>query len=109
MLLANPPGLAASTGAMRQWHDDVDRLLRLAEVAPGSTKVGSSHRRQRQVLASVRSPSMRGARTQHLRAELDCRHAAVAPCPIANLWAELNRKRGDEDAHVSIERAHNRC
>jgi hypothetical protein len=35
-LLRNPPGVAASPDAQRQWRDDVDRLLNLAQVTPDS-------------------------------------------------------------------------
>jgi hypothetical protein len=35
-LLRNPPSAAASPDAQRQWRDDVDRLLNLAQVSPGS-------------------------------------------------------------------------
>jgi hypothetical protein len=32
-LLRNPPGVAASPSAQRQWCDDVDRLLNLAQAS----------------------------------------------------------------------------
>jgi hypothetical protein len=35
-LLRNPPGKAASPDAQRQWRDDVDRLLNLAQASPCS-------------------------------------------------------------------------
>jgi hypothetical protein len=35
-LLRNPPGEAASPDAQRQWRDDVDRLLNLAQASPCS-------------------------------------------------------------------------
>ena len=35
-LLRNPPAEAASPDALRQWRDDVDRLLHLAQATPGS-------------------------------------------------------------------------
>jgi hypothetical protein len=35
-LLRNPPGEAASPDAHRQWRDDVDRLLNLAQASPSS-------------------------------------------------------------------------
>jgi hypothetical protein len=35
-LLRNPPGEAASPDALRQWRDDVDRLLNLAQASPCS-------------------------------------------------------------------------
>jgi hypothetical protein len=35
-LLHNPPGAAASPYTLRQWRDDVDHLLNLAQVGPGS-------------------------------------------------------------------------
>jgi hypothetical protein len=39
-LLRNPPGEAASPDAHRQWRDDVDRLLNLAQASPGSAGGG---------------------------------------------------------------------
>jgi hypothetical protein len=57
----------------------------------------------------VRSPSMRGAQTDDLRAELNRRRAGKdAPVSlerIEDLRAELNRRRAGEDARVSLERA----
>jgi hypothetical protein len=91
-LLCNPPGEAASPDAQRQWRDDVDHLLNLAQTSPCSAGGGSASRqRRRQGGASgfVHSPSMRSARTEDLR-------------------AELNRRRAGEDARVSIERARGR-
>jgi hypothetical protein len=83
-LLRNPPSSTASPGAMRQWCEDVDRLLGMAH--PGSTRSRpQSFRHQREASASVRSPSVRGARTDDLR-------------------AEPNRRRAGEDARVSLER-----
>jgi hypothetical protein len=57
----------------------------------------------------VRSPSVRAAPTEDLRAELNRRRAAEgAPVSMEkfnDLQAELNRRRAGEDAHVSLERA----
>jgi hypothetical protein len=59
--------------------------------------------------ASVRSPSVRAAPTEDLRAELNRRHAGEdAPVSLErpdDLQAELNRRRVGEDARVSLERA----
>jgi hypothetical protein len=83
--LRNPPSSTASPGAMRQWRENVDRLLGMAH--PSSTRSRPrSFRRQCEASASVRSPSVRGAQTDDLR-------------------AELNRRRAGEDARVSLERA----
>jgi hypothetical protein len=73
---------------MKQWRDDVDRLLGMAHSTSTRSKTRSS-RRQHEASASVRSPSVRGAQTNDLRAELNRRHAG-------------------EDARVSLERAHER-
>jgi hypothetical protein len=87
-LLRNPPSSTASSGAMRQWREDVDRLLGMAH--PGSARYRPrSFRRQHEASAFVRSPSMRGALTD-------------------DLWAELKRRRAGEDARVSLERARER-
>jgi hypothetical protein len=87
-LLRPPPNSTASPGAMKQWRDDVDRLLGMAHSTSTRSKTRSS-RRQHEASASVRSPSVRGAQTNDLRAELNRRHAG-------------------EDARVSLERAHER-
>jgi hypothetical protein len=73
---------------MKQWRDDVDRLLGMAHSTSTRSRPRSS-RRQREAMASVRSPSVRGAQTN-------------------DLWAELNRRRTGEDAQVSLERARER-
>jgi hypothetical protein len=87
-LLCNPPSSTASPGAMSQWREDVDRLLGMAH--PSSARSWPrSFRCQREASASVRSPSVRGAQTDDLR-------------------AELNRRSAGEDARVSLERARER-
>ena len=99
-LLRNPPGAMASPDAQQQWRNDVDRLLHLAQATPSSARAGSRpppgsmvahrhHQCQGGASASVHSPTVRGARTEDLR-------------------AELSRRRAGEDARVSIDRARNR-
>jgi hypothetical protein len=83
-LLRHPPSSMASPRTMKQWRDDVDRLLGMAHSTSTKSKPRSS-RRQREAMASVRSPSVRGVQTDDLR-------------------AELNRKRAGEDARISLER-----
>jgi hypothetical protein len=87
-LLRHPPSFAASPGAMKQWRDDVDRLLGMAHSTSTKSRTRSS-RRQHEASASVRSPSVRGAQTN-------------------DLWAELNSRRAGEDARVSLERTRER-
>jgi hypothetical protein len=70
---------------MKQWRDDVDRLLGMAHSGSTRSRPRSS-RRQYEATSSVRSPSVRGAETNDLR-------------------AELNRRCAGEDARVSLERA----
>jgi hypothetical protein len=70
---------------MKQWRDDVDRLLGMAHSGSTRSRPRSS-RCQYEAMTSVRSPSVRGALTDDLR-------------------AELNRRRAGEDARVSLERA----
>jgi hypothetical protein len=60
----------------------------------------------------VRSPSVRAALTEDLRAELN-RMSAGEDAPVSlersdDLWAELNHRRAGEDARVSLERARER-
>jgi hypothetical protein len=70
---------------MKQWWYDVDRLLGMAHSTSTRSRTRSS-RRQYEASAPVHSPSVRGAQTNDLRAELD-------------------RRRAGEDARVSLERA----
>jgi hypothetical protein len=90
-LLRNPPDPAASPDVLRQWRDDLDRLLNLAQVTPGLAGGSASRQRRRQggASGSVHSPTVRSARTKDLR-------------------AELNRRRAGEDAHITMERARER-
>jgi hypothetical protein len=84
----HPPSSTASPGAMKQWRDDIDRLLGMAHSGSTRSRPRSS-RRQHEASASVRSPLVRGAQTNDLR-------------------AELNRRRAGEDARVSLERVRER-
>jgi hypothetical protein len=59
-LQRHPPSSMASPGAMKQWWDDVDRLLGMAHSSSTRSRPRSS-RRQHEATASVRSPSVRGA------------------------------------------------
>jgi hypothetical protein len=65
-LLHHPPSSTASPRAMKQWRDDVDRLLGMAHSTSTRSRPRSS-RRQHEASASVRSPSVRGAQTNDLR------------------------------------------
>jgi hypothetical protein len=110
-LLRHPPSSTASPGAMKQWRDDVDRLLGMAH--SGSTRPRPrSSRHQHEASASVRSPSVRATTTEDLRAELNHRQAGEdAPVSMEksnDLRTELNRRRAGEDARVSLERARER-
>jgi hypothetical protein len=107
-LLRHPPSSTASPGAMKQWRDDVDRLLGMAHSGSARPRPRSS-RHQHEASASVRSPSVRAAPTEELRAELNLRRAGEGT-PVSlerpdDLRAELNRRRTGEDARVSMERA----
>jgi hypothetical protein len=73
-LLRHPPSSTASPGAMKQWRDDVDRLLGMAHSGSTRSRPRSS-RCQHEATTSVRSPSVRGAQTDDLRAELSRRRA----------------------------------
>jgi hypothetical protein len=87
-LLRHPPRSTASPGAMKQWRDDVDRLLGMAHSTSTRSRPRSS-RRQHEASASVRSPTVMGAQTNDLR-------------------AELNRRSAGDDARISLERARER-
>jgi hypothetical protein len=93
---------------MRQWREDVDRLLGMAYFGSARPRP-RSFRRQREASASVHSPSMRGARTNDLRAELNRRRAGedaqISLERDDDLRVELNHRRAGEDARISLERA----
>jgi hypothetical protein len=74
-LLHHLPSPTASLGAMRQWRDDVDRLLTKARTGSIRPKPRSS-RRQYEASASERSPPVRPAPTEDLRMELNRRRAS---------------------------------
>jgi hypothetical protein len=59
---------------MKQWRDDVDQLLGMAHSGSTRSRPRSS-RCQHEATTSVRSPSVRGAQTGDLRAELNRRRA----------------------------------
>jgi hypothetical protein len=107
-LLCNPPSSTASPRAMRQWREDVDRLLGMAHSGSARSRP-RSFRRQREASASMRSPSVRAARTNDLRAELNHRcageDARIFLERADDLRAELNHRRAGEDARVSLDRA----
>jgi hypothetical protein len=109
VLLCNPSDPVASAGGMRQWHDDVDRLLNIAETASNSAKTRSARWRHHESSTSVHSPSVRGARTEDLRAELNRRRAWEGSRITNDLRAELDRMRVYEYADVSMERAWEHC
>jgi hypothetical protein len=110
-LLCHLPSSTASPGAMKQWRDDVNRLLGMAHSGSARPRPRLS-RRQHEASASVRSPLVRAASTEDLRAELNRRRAGEdAPVSLErsdDLRAELNRRRAGEDARVSLERARER-
>jgi hypothetical protein len=93
---------------MKQWRNDVDRLLGMAHSGLTRPRPRSS-RHQHEASASVRSPSVRAAPIKDLRAELNRRRAGKdAPVSLErsnDLRVELNRRRVGEDARVSLERA----
>jgi hypothetical protein len=110
-LLCHPPSSIASPRAMKQWRDDVDRLLGMAHSGSARPRL-QSFRRQHEASASVCSPSVKAAPTEDMRAKLNCRRA-VEDAPISlerpdDLQAELNCRRAGEDARVSLERARER-
>jgi hypothetical protein len=82
-LLRHPLSPMASLGAMRQWRDDVDRLLSMAHTGLARPKPQPS-RRQYEASTSERSPSVRAALTEDLQ-------------------TELNRRRVEGDAQVLLE------
>jgi hypothetical protein len=109
-LLRHPSSSMASPKSMRQWRKDVDRLLGMAHSGSARPRPKPrSFRHQHKASTYVHSPSVKGARTDNLRAELN-RRRACKDAPISlerpdDLWAELNRRCTGEDTRVSLERA----
>jgi hypothetical protein len=107
-LLRHPPCSTASPGAMKQWCDDVNRLLGMAHSGSTRSRPRSS-RRQHEAMASVCSPSVRGAQTDDLRAELNRRRAGEdARVSLERAREHRQNFEGREDARVSLERARER-
>jgi hypothetical protein len=110
-LLRHPPSSMASPGSMKQWRDDVNRLLGMAHSSSARPRP-RSFRRQHEASMSVRSPSVKAAPTEDLRAELNRRRAGEdAPISLGrpdDLRAELNCRHAGEYARVSLERARER-
>jgi hypothetical protein len=110
-LLRHPPSSTASPGAMKQWRDDVDRLLGMAHSGSARPRP-RSFQHQHEASASVRSPSVKAAPTEDLRAELNRRRASedarTSLERADDLRAELNRRRAGKDARISLERVHER-
>jgi hypothetical protein len=93
---------------MKQWRDDVDRLLGMAYSTSTRSRPRSS-RRQHEASASVRSPSVRGAQTNDLRAELNRRRAGEdARVSLERARERRQNLEGHEDARVSLDRARER-
>jgi hypothetical protein len=89
-LLRHPQSSMASLGAMKQWRDNVDRLLGMAHSTSTRSRPRSS-RRQHEASMSVRSPSVRGAQTSDLRAELN-RRCVGEDTRISLEWARESRQ-----------------
>jgi hypothetical protein len=110
-MLRHPPSPTTSPGAMKQWRDDVDRLLGMAHSGSARPRP-RSFRRQHEASASVRSPSVKAAPTEDLRVELNRRRvvedAQASLERPKDLRDELNHRRAGEDACISRERAHER-
>jgi hypothetical protein len=105
---APPSKLHGLTGAMKQWRDDADRLLGMAHSSSTRSRPRSS-RRQHEATTSVSSPSMRGAQTDDLRAELNRRRAGDdARVSLERAREHRQNFEGREDAQVSLDRAHER-
>jgi hypothetical protein len=60
---------------MKQWRDDVDRLLGMAHSGSARPRP-RSFQRQREASVSVCSPSVKAAPTEDLQAELNRRRVA---------------------------------
>jgi hypothetical protein len=107
-LLCHPPSSMASPGAMKQWRDDVNRLLGMAHSTSTRSRPWSS-RRQHEASTSVRSPSVRGAQTNDLRVELNHRRAGEdARVSLERAREHRQKFEGRDDARVSLERARER-
>jgi hypothetical protein len=108
-LLHHPPSSTASPGALKHWRDNVNHLLSMAHSGSARPRPQSSWC-QHKASASVRSPSVKAALTEDLRAELNRRRARedalVSLERPDDLRVELNHRRAGEDARVSLERVH---
>jgi hypothetical protein len=111
-LLRHLPSPTASPGAMRQWRDNIDRLLGVAHTGSVRPRPRSSWRRHK-ASAPERTPSVRTAPTGDLRTKLNCRHAeGDVWVPLegpGDLRDEFNRRHACREACISLEKTRERC
>jgi hypothetical protein len=111
-LLHHLPSPTVSLGAMRQWRDDVDRLLGMVHTGSIRPRPRSPWHRH-EASASERTPSVRTALTGDLRTELNRRRVeGDAQVPLegpGDLRDKLNRRRACRDACISSEKTRERC
>jgi hypothetical protein len=111
-LLRHLPSPTASPGAMRQWRDDVDRLLGMVHTSSIRPRPRSPWR-WHEASASERTPSVRTALTGDLQTELNRRcvegDAQVPPEGPGDLRDKLNRRRAGRDVCISLEKTRERC
>ena len=86
-LLRNTPDPAASPEVLRQWRDNVDRLLNLAQASPGS--MGGSVSRQRRRQGRVTMEPARERRFNIEGRNLDAELNAAAPRPCGHTQAPV--------------------
>ena len=110
-LLRHLPSPTASPGAMRQWRDDVDRLLDMAHTGSIRPRPRSPWHRH-EAYALERTPSVRTAPIGDLRTKLNRRHVEgdtqVPPEGPGDLRDKLNRKRVGRDACIYSEKTRER-
>jgi hypothetical protein len=111
-LLRHLPSPTASPGAMRQWRDDVDRLLGMAHTGSIRPRPRSPWRRH-EASASERTPLVRTAPMGDLRTELNRRRVeGDMQVPLegpGDLRDKLNNRRASRDACICLEKTRERC
>jgi hypothetical protein len=108
-LLNNPPSAGVSPSAAEQWRHDVDQLIIAAINTPHREGRCQPSVQQSRFLSATRTPSV-----VHVPLGMPCarppvqHHTLVASYRTTDLREEINRHRGGEDSHTTIERNHER-
>jgi hypothetical protein len=113
-LLNNPPPSGASPSAAEEWHRNVDQLVVAAINTPLHERRCQPSARHSHATATHATSTARAPPVEHAppigpdACQTAWHRAPMASYAMADLRAEINRRRGGEDGRVTIERRRER-